>query len=69
MRAHIDPGAGRKLCRADVIEEDERADQVAARGRQHPPHFEAAQVARPGLDDSFDADSHVFLLRLRAAIP
>ena len=42
---------GREVHRADVIEEDERADHVPARERQHAPDFEAAEVAAALVDD------------------
>ena len=43
------PGA--KCHRADVIEEDEGADHVPARERQHAPDFEAAEIAAALVDD------------------
>jgi hypothetical protein len=58
VRTHIDAGAGGKLGRTDVIEKDERPDEVATRSRQHPSHFETAQVPRSWLDDPFNSDSH-----------
>ena len=41
----------RESHRADVIEENERADHVPAREWQHAPDFESAQVAAPLVDD------------------
>ena len=46
------PGA--KIDRAHVIEEHERSDHAAPRGRQHASDLEAAEVAAPLLDDVLD---------------
>src|SRR5262249_7098211 len=54
MRTHVDAGAGREVDRPHVVEEDERADR-ATRGRgKHAPDGEAAEVARPRVDDGRD---------------
>ena len=53
VRAHVDGlrDTRREGHRADVVEEDERADHVPARERQHAPDFEAAEVAAALVDD------------------
>ena len=43
--------AGREGHRADVIEEDERADHVPPRERQHAPDFKAPEIATALVDD------------------
>src|SRR5687767_12103561 len=42
---------GRESHWADMVEENERADHVPARVRQHASDFEPAQVAAPLVDD------------------
>jgi hypothetical protein len=54
VRPYIDSGSRREDRRPDVIEEDKRADGLQAAGWQHAPDAEAAEVARPALDDSND---------------
>jgi hypothetical protein len=53
MRAHVHGlrDAGWEGHRPDVIEEDERADHVAAREGQHAADFEAAEVTAALLDE------------------
>jgi hypothetical protein len=51
VRANVDAAAGRELDRAELVEEDERADHAALRRRQHALHREAvAEVAGAGED-------------------
>src|SRR6185437_1074819 len=54
MRPHIDAVPRRKCGRPHVIEEDERADQLARRCGQHAADGEAAEVARAGVDHAGD---------------
>ncbi len=42
---------GREVLGADVIEEDEGADHVPPRERQHAPDFEASEIAAALVDD------------------
>src|SRR6188768_4000908 len=53
MRTHVDRlrDAGLEGDRPDVVEEDERADHVPARVRQHAADLETAEVAPPLVDD------------------
>ena len=45
VRPHIVVGAGQHLERAEVVEEDERADRRARRGGQQPADAEATEIA------------------------
>jgi hypothetical protein len=47
-----------------VIEEDERADHAALRGRQHAPDFELAEIARARLDEQLHGAAGLDALRL-----
>ena len=53
MWTHVDGlrEAGGEVLRADVIEEDEGADHVPPRVRQHAPDFEASEIATALVDD------------------
>jgi hypothetical protein len=53
MRTNIHAGRkpGREVLGTDVIEENERADHVPPRERQHTSHFEPTQVTTALIDD------------------
>src|SRR5690606_19019367 len=58
MRAHIHARADVELRRAELVDEDERADHGPGLGRQHAAHFELAEVVRDGrkgFDDVHDS--------------
>src|ERR1700709_1974013 len=57
MRAHVEANAGREIDRTHVVEEDERPDQTAGHRRQYAADAEAAEIARPALDDEGDHDT------------
>ena len=50
MGPYVHALAGRQRHRPEVIEEDERADGLAAVGGQHPPDGERAEVADVGAE-------------------
>ena len=60
VRAHVHAGAGREMERraAHVIEEHERAEVPARRGRQDALDGESTEISRARLDDLRDCVTH-----------
>ena len=65
MRPHVDALAGRELARPHVIEEDERSDEAPLDGGQEAPHGEAAEIARPSVEDEEHGRAHAAPRELR----
>ena len=64
MRAHLHAAAWRHVHRAEMIEEDERADHATLHAGQHAPHGKAAaQVVGASLDQKFDRIGQLVLRR------
>jgi len=68
---HVNPLPGQEFHRAGLIEEDERPDHLAFRGRQCTAHLEPAQITGPWNDQRLDG-VHADIIgaaRLQCRIP